>query len=425
MPGPESNQAGPTKVTHISAYRTGGAGRAMMRISAAIAEADSEGSFTDDFIIGAETKTSRRLINDIQKHGYRVFSRGLFRPSEPGLHSVAAARTGLNRELAHRQTDIAHLHWIGDSTVSIEEIQKIPFPVVWTAHDMWLVNGAEHYSTGTRRIEGYKKSNRPTDERGPDVNRWTWMRKKKHWKNHFTVISPSQWLAREIQQSPLAENWTIDVIPYPLDTDLWHPISRPQARHELGIPQDSLFLLFGAEKGLSASQKGGHEIGAILMGLVSQIGEKNRPIVGVFGKGDNLLKTPFAETRDFSFINDDRKLALLYSSADLTIVPSAIEAFGNVVVESMACGTPVAAYDHYGPAELIDSGYSGILGEPFLPVELGEIMGRHILRRKNILQEYGEHGRAFIEREFNYKKIGTRYLETYAQTLSDSQNRIG
>jgi len=51
-----------------------------------------------------------------------------------------------------------------------------------------------------------------------------------------------------------------------------------------------------------------------------------------------------------------------YAQARATLVtPRWIEAFGNTVIESMACGTPVVAYDRGGPAEIVEHGRSGIL----------------------------------------------------------------
>jgi UDP-glucose:tetrahydrobiopterin glucosyltransferase len=45
----------------------------------------------------------------------------------------------------------------------------------------------------------------------------------------------------------------------------------------------------------------------------------------------------------------------------MLVTPHWIEAFGNTVIESMACGTPVVAFDRGGPAEIIEHGRSGIL----------------------------------------------------------------
>ena len=57
-----------------------------------------------------------------------------------------------------------------------------------------------------------------------------------------------------------------------------------------------------------------------------------------------------------------------YAGARATLVtPRWIEAFGNTVIESMACGTPVVAYNRGGPAEIVEHGRSGIL----VPQEAG------------------------------------------------------
>jgi UDP-glucose:tetrahydrobiopterin glucosyltransferase len=56
------------------------------------------------------------------------------------------------------------------------------------------------------------------------------------------------------------------------------------------------------------------------------------------------------------------ELARRYGAARATLVtPHWIEAFGNTLIESMACGTPVVTYDRGGPAEIVEHGKSGIL----------------------------------------------------------------
>jgi glycosyltransferase involved in cell wall biosynthesis len=52
------------------------------------------------------------------------------------------------------------------------------------------------------------------------------------------------------------------------------------------------------------------------------------------------------------------------NAADLLVLPSVREQFGQVLVEAMACGLPVMAADAHGPAEIVDDGRTGWLVPP-------------------------------------------------------------
>lgn len=53
------------------------------------------------------------------------------------------------------------------------------------------------------------------------------------------------------------------------------------------------------------------------------------------------------------------ELAQLIASADVFVFPSLTDTFGIVILESIACGTPVAAYPEPGPVEVIENDYNG------------------------------------------------------------------
>lgn len=57
------------------------------------------------------------------------------------------------------------------------------------------------------------------------------------------------------------------------------------------------------------------------------------------------------------------ELATYYANADVFVFPSRWETFGIVMIESMACGTPVAAYPVQGPQDVVDHGVTGYLRE--------------------------------------------------------------
>lgn len=57
------------------------------------------------------------------------------------------------------------------------------------------------------------------------------------------------------------------------------------------------------------------------------------------------------------------ELARWYASADVFVFPSRADTFGVVMIESMACGTPVAAYPVTGPIDVIDQGITGCMKE--------------------------------------------------------------
>ena len=57
------------------------------------------------------------------------------------------------------------------------------------------------------------------------------------------------------------------------------------------------------------------------------------------------------------------ELALYYNMADVFVFPSRWETFGIVMIEAMACGTPVAAYPCQGPEDVIEQGVTGFMNE--------------------------------------------------------------
>jgi len=77
------------------------------------------------------------------------------------------------------------------------------------------------------------------------------------------------------------------------------------------------------------------------------------------------------------------------------------EAYGNVIIEAMACGVPVIAYDLGGPGELIEDGFNGFLVKPndiFGMVEATKLISK--INRKNC--------RVWVEEKASHKVFASR-----------------
>jgi glycosyltransferase involved in cell wall biosynthesis len=57
------------------------------------------------------------------------------------------------------------------------------------------------------------------------------------------------------------------------------------------------------------------------------------------------------------------ELAQYYANADVFVFPSKWETFGIVMIEAMACGTPVASYPVQGPLDVVEQGVTGFMNE--------------------------------------------------------------
>ena len=68
-------------------------------------------------------------------------------------------------------------------------------------------------------------------------------------------------------------------------------------------------------------------------------------------------------TVEFVGFKTGKDLADYYRLADVFVFPSRWETFGIVMIEAMACGTPVAAYPCQGPEDVIDEGITGCMND--------------------------------------------------------------
>ncbi len=352
----------------------GGAARAAYRIHHALrqAEVDSrmwvDSATSGDWTVqGPATKLRKGLAKLRPTLGSSVF-KPVFTTGNPIIHSPAILPSGRVGALNNSDADVLHLHWVQGEMLSIADIGRLRKPMVWTLHDMWAFCGAEHYTEGFRWREGYRKGNRPGYESGFDLNRWTWERKRKHWQRPMHIVTPSHWLAKCARESALMRDWPVSVIPNPIDIERWQPLEQALARELLGLPKDVPLLLFGAIGGGQDPRKGFDLLQAALQHLRGEIPELQLVVFG---------QLPPQTPPDLGFpihytghLHDDLSLRALYSAADAFVLPSRQDNLPNTGVESLACGTPVVAFDACGLPDIVTHKETGYLARAFDDVDL-------------------------------------------------------
>ena len=112
----------------------------------------------------------------------------------------------------------------------------------------------------------------------------------------------------------------------------------------------------------------------------------------------------------------DHALPAYYRAADVVALPSVdrTEAFGLVLLEALACGTPVVASRLPGVRTLVDDGRTGYLVEPGNVDELAERIGRCISESATL----GPNAQAFVRARYGWPTIARQLLDLYRRLLT-------
>ena len=368
----------------------------------------------DETIEGPSTKIEKVLVQ-LRTHLIRALFIKLFKTNNKSMHSPSVLPSNWVKRINDSDADIINLHWIQNEMLSIKDISKITKPIVWTIHDMWLFCGAEHISNDNRWREGYNLNNRPSYETGFDLNRWTWNRKKKYWKNPIQIVSTSRWSEKCIKESKLISNWPVSLIPNTLNCEVFKPTDRKVAREQLNLPSDKILILYGAFTNENNPYKGLDLLVSALEHLKNDLKSKKVELV-IFGQGKPKFPPNFGLPIHYmGHFNDDISLAILYNAVNIVTVPSRNETFGQIACEAQACGTPVVAFNIGGLADIVEHQKTGYLANAFdikdfangITFVLDHIETGQIKKnaRERAINKYSE------------KKIANQYLKLYKTLL--------
>ena len=270
----------------------------------------------------------------------------------------------LKEVLKQEQYDVLHLHWV-DAFVRPSDLLKIQKPIIWTLHDCTYFTGGCPHPFGCK---GYiNRCDLTTDCEMVGVK---WMQccikqnvaqKQKLYgkREEIHFVAPSHWMAQKMRESALLRDMKISVIPNCIDTNLFTKMEKPIAKQELGLSMHKRYIAYGAMNALVDKNKGYD----LLQKAISGIDIPDIELLIFGATGDQSLDFGLPVT--YMGNVDNRNMPFLYNAVDVMLVPSRFENLPNVILEAMACGTPVTAFAQGGCVELINHKQDGYLAQPY------------------------------------------------------------
>lgn len=333
-----------------------------------------------------------------------------------GLELFTSDRSDCRDDFAAQlpPADIYNLHWISRFVDIPTFFANVKSPVVWTLHDMNPFTGGCHYDNLCGK---YASGCGACPQLGSeDKNDWTkeiFERKREAIAripaDRLTVVADSYWLAEEARKSKIFEGKKVITIHYGLDHTLLKPMDKSSARKLLEIPDNKKVILFGAP-GVTNRRKGFREL---LDAIAILSGQRDDILLLSFGGGKPPLNSDVAHIH-LGSITNDLFLSWVYNAADVFVIPSLQEAFGQTCLEAMACGVPCAGFNTGGIPDMIREGETGHLATTGNSAELAAAI-ETTLKNKDTL---GVNARKMVEENFTLAHQANKYIQVYQELLS-------
>ena len=361
-------------VVHISTYDNGGAGNAALRLHLGLLEKGINSTF-----LSLKKYTNQKNVvafSEKKRFFESVFFRTPFNAIGLPIDKVNRNHKILNNlkgdyelftfpdsncdVLSHplvKKADIINLHWVAKYLDYSSFFPNVNKPVVWTLHDMNPIQGGFHYHDEVVRTKDtFDSIENKLRQQKADFIRTC---------KNLTVVAPSKWLHQLAINSKAFASASHLNIPYGLPTNIFKDYGKETARKIFELPLDKTIISF-VSSDIHSPRKGFD----LLYHAVKKMSNRKDVIFCAVGyapgeiKEDNLIF--------LGDIKDERLMALLYSASDGYILPSREDNFPNVMLEAMACGTPVLSFAVGGMPDVIKPGFNGQLARELSASSLAE-----------------------------------------------------
>lgn len=204
----------------------------------------------------------------------------------------------------------------------------------------------------------------------------------------------------------------IAIWPRGIDGDIFHrDYDKETIRKKYGVTEKYLLLYVGR----IASEK---DV-MLLPEIAERLPETLKKQVHWLIVGDGPMKESLAKTAPvnmtFTGFLEGYELANVYAAGDVFVFPSASETFGNVVLESLACGTPVIGANAGGVRTIIQHGQTGLLCEEKQSNQFAEAI-EHLLTNEELCTAMGESCFQYGQKQ-SWDRIFHTLLSGYQEVL--------
>lgn len=412
------------RILHLSPADTeGGAAKGAYQLHGALREAGVDSmmlvqrKYSDDPSVLASGAFGGMLSDKVRDLMDRLPLR-LYEWKRQNWWTVGWLPFDVSRKVARIKPDVVHLHWVGRGAAPVESLARLGrHPLAWTLRDMWPLTGGCHYSGGCMKfISGCGACPILRSSRRHDISSALWRRKQRAWNGiDVTFIALSNWMAGHARQSPLTLDNDVRVIPTGIDTRLFAPTAREAARSSWGLPTDKRIIMYGSLHSSADDPRKGFRYLREALHILARQGWDQRALVVLFGadETDRLAGMP---THFVGRVDDQRRLALLYSCADVVVVPSTEENLGKTALEAMSCAVPVTAFANTGQVDIVDHKVTGYLAENLSSPDLARGIA-WCLEQSGNGSDPGRRARLKVTSHFDLRKSAERHVELYQQLV--------
>jgi glycosyltransferase involved in cell wall biosynthesis len=369
-------------------------------------------------VVGRKISNDPNVIeidNSARGHGLRgrikgrlEWRLGLQYLDYPGSHQIP--------ELVGAPWDVTHAHNLHGGYFDLAALPRLSryAPAILTLHDMWLLTGhCAHSFSCERWRQGCGScpdlTIYPAVPR--DSTRANFRRRSRLLGDaDLAIASPARWLLELVADSDLHVK-PRRLIPNPVDTHVFTPGEKGEARASLDLPADRPIILLPARHAFTSSFKDASMFEAALRALADL-----RPLGVTFGDIDGPATE---EVRMVPPSFDETLLARYYRAADVVVVPSRAETLPLTILEAFATARPVVATRVGGIPELVTERRNGLL------VDVGDVQGfaaalRLVLESPELAAILGAAGLDDARSGHDLDHVADLWLEWYLE-LADAR----